>query len=401
MVGSRRAATENERDNPHRGRQRSPGTAQREPTAQTHLLTAQPRSRECSSGGPTRLSTFLACTFNSTSLASRPVVAVNPPQTARQVRTGFGTPCQQLRIVWRPPVLAHPHPRSAHFPQGPRSTSTVQVTRRSFMTFLPRRPSSHPQPAQPSPNMVQHRHRHPLSPAAEQEAAGVVAKARHPPSAIAPRHRSAYPKATSRNSPTIVAHGTPISHLSQWLLFITFDRYFDQDEAAGRVMTQILNNVAPSQRALYSRLQASVRSAFHASVNARRHAEFQAHICATQPGGSLMPHSRANPSGPMARKERFDRLDRFVRTWCTMGMPGTKPFFEALWAVMRLQVLPENLGGAGDNKIQWELDDAVFKEAAYVIPPSIWPCISGLIFLALSHAVEKISCSKPSTSLKG
>jgi hypothetical protein len=47
-----------------------------------------------------------------------------------------------------------------------------------------------------------------------------------------------------------------------------------------------------------------------------------------------------------------------------MGMPGTKPFFEALWAVMRLQALPEQLGGAGGNKIQWEFDDAVFKEAA-------------------------------------
>jgi hypothetical protein len=47
-----------------------------------------------------------------------------------------------------------------------------------------------------------------------------------------------------------------------------------------------------------------------------------------------------------------------------MGMPGTKPFFEALWAIMRLQVIPEELGGAGRNRIEWELDDAVFKEAA-------------------------------------
>ncbi|KAF9222744.1 hypothetical protein BS17DRAFT_783321 [Gyrodon lividus] len=140
--------------------------------------------------------------------------------------------------------------------------------------------------------------------------------------------------------------------------------YFDQDEASGRMMTQTLANVPPSQRAPYSRLQASIRSAYHASVNSRRQAEFQAHISATQPGGSLMPHSRAEPSGTMARKERFDRLDRFVRTWCNMGMPGTKPFFEALWAIMRLQVLPEQLGGVGRNKIQWEFDDAVFIEAA-------------------------------------
>ena len=31
---------------------------------------------------------------------------------------------------------------------------------------------------------------------------------------------------------------------------------------------------------------------------------------------------------------------------------------------MRLQVIPVELGGAGRNRIEWELDDAVFKEAA-------------------------------------
>lgn len=27
--------------------------------------------------------------------------------------------------------------------------------------------------------------------------------------------------------------------------------------------------------------------------------------------------------------ERYERMDRFVRSWCTLGMPGTIPFFEA------------------------------------------------------------------------
>lgn len=148
------------------------------------------------------------------------------------------------------------------------------------------------------------------------------------------------------------------------LIIIHVTRYFNQDEASGRLVTQTLANLPPAQRAPFSRLQASIRSAYHASVNARRHAEFQAHINATQPGGSLMPHSRANPSGPVAAKERFDRLDKFVKTWCTMGMPGTKPFFQALWAILRLQVVPEPLGGAGANRIRWEFDDAVFKESA-------------------------------------
>ena len=84
-----------------------------------------------------------------------------------------------------------------------------------------------------------------------------------------------------------------------------------------------------------------------------------------------------------------------------MGMPGTKPFFEALWAVMRLQVLPEQLGGAGGRRIRWELDDAVFKEAAYVLftfylVSYLWPYVSP----PLSHAVAKTSCSKLSMSLK-
>ncbi|KAJ3490993.1 hypothetical protein NLI96_g1061 [Meripilus lineatus] len=140
--------------------------------------------------------------------------------------------------------------------------------------------------------------------------------------------------------------------------------YYQQDDNAGRLMTQTLATLPPAQRAPFARLQATIRSAYHASVNARRNAEFQAHLSATNPGGSLMPHSRADPMGPLARKERYDRLDRFVRTWCTMGMPGTKPFFEGLWAVMRLQVIPEDLGGAGARRIEWEIDDAVFKESA-------------------------------------
>jgi len=129
-------------------------------------------------------------------------------------------------------------------------------------------------------------------------------------------------------------------------------------------MTQTLATLPPSQRAPFSRLQASIRSGYHRSINARRHAEFQAQLSATSPGGSLMPHARVDPRGPAAQKERYERMTRFVRNWCNMGMPGTKPFFEALWAIMRLQVIPEELGGAGRNRIEWELDDAVFKEAA-------------------------------------
>lgn len=131
-------------------------------------------------------------------------------------------------------------------------------------------------------------------------------------------------------------------------------------------MTQILESLDPSQRAPFSRLQASIRSAYHAAMSRRRRSEFRAHLSSTHPGGSLAPSSRANPSGKAAKKERYDRFSRFIKTWCMTGMPGPRPFFQALWAVMRLQVLPVDLGGAGPNRIEWEFDDAVFQESALV-----------------------------------
>ncbi|EEB93765.1 hypothetical protein MPER_07539, partial [Moniliophthora perniciosa FA553] len=134
---------------------------------------------------------------------------------------------------------------------------------------------------------------------------------------------------------------------------VGYGEYFNQDEEAGRLMTQTMAGLPPSQRAPYSRLQASIRSAYHRSVNARRTAEFNAHLSATQPGGSLTPHARANPNGPSAKKERYERFERFLRSWCTMGMPGPQPFFQS-----------QNVGGAGRNRIEWQFDDAVFKEAA-------------------------------------
>ncbi|KAG5654390.1 hypothetical protein H0H81_003214 [Sphagnurus paluster] len=137
-----------------------------------------------------------------------------------------------------------------------------------------------------------------------------------------------------------------------------------QDEESGRQMTQTLSTLPASQRAPFARLQASIRADYHRSVNARKNAEFQAHITAMQPGGSLNAHSRADPHGAIARKERYERVERFILNWCTMGMPGTQPFFEALWAIFRLLVIPQNLGGAGGYRIEWEFDDAVFKEAA-------------------------------------
>ena len=140
--------------------------------------------------------------------------------------------------------------------------------------------------------------------------------------------------------------------------------YYRRDCNSRRLMTQMLAALPPPQRPPFTRLQTSIRSGYHRSLNARRHAEFQAQLSATIPGGSLMPYARADPRGRGAQKERYERMARFIRNWCNMGMSSTKPFFEALWAVMRLQLISEELGGAGRNRIEWELDDAVIKEAA-------------------------------------
>lgn len=79
-------------------------------------------------------------------------------------------------------------------------------------------------------------------------------------------------------------------------------RYFTQDDKAGTLMTQTLASLPPSQKASFSRVQASIRAAYHRSVSIRRHAEFQAHLAATQPGASLPAHARADPRSPAARK---------------------------------------------------------------------------------------------------
>lgn len=128
---------------------------------------------------------------------------------------------------------------------------------------------------------------------------------RHPAAAlgIVPLRLPELLRVISRNLQSTVGHGAWSVHLSELLVINARSyRYFSQDDNSGRLMTQTLATLPPSQRAPYTRLQSSIRSAFHRSVNARRTAEFRAHLSATQPGGSLMPHSRANPHGSAAKK---------------------------------------------------------------------------------------------------
>jgi hypothetical protein len=77
-------------------------------------------------------------------------------------------------------------------------------------------------------------------------------------------------------------------------------------------MTQMLATLPPAQHAPFSKLQASIHYAYHASINARWTAEFKAHLSVTLPGGSLTPLSRADPTGSAAHKEHYGAFEHFV-----------------------------------------------------------------------------------------
>jgi hypothetical protein len=85
-----------------------------------------------------------------------------------------------------------------------------------------------------------------------------------------------------------------------------------------------------------------------------------------------MPSSRSSPNSARAKKERAEKFGHFIRTHCVATLPGTHPFFHGLYTALRLQTLPSNLGGAGERLIEWEFDDAVFMESAYVLTTGLY-----------------------------
>ncbi|KAG8716280.1 hypothetical protein FRC08_009659 [Ceratobasidium sp. 394] len=126
-------------------------------------------------------------------------------------------------------------------------------------------------------------------------------------------------------------------------------------------MEAIISRVSQYHQAKYTRLQANVRREYHVTQSLRKISEFRAHLSSIQPGCSLSPAARANPSGAMARQERAARFQKFVDA--QGGSAGTQNFFFGLHAAMRLQTLPPSIGGTGEGRIEWEIDDAVFMES--------------------------------------
>ncbi|KAG8892571.1 hypothetical protein FRB99_002626 [Tulasnella sp. 403] len=139
--------------------------------------------------------------------------------------------------------------------------------------------------------------------------------------------------------------------------------FFAQDAAAYKSMTSTLATLPPAHKATYTKVQARIRQAFHNWSSIRRLQEFRALLSSISPGASLSPLARPDPHSPQSRLERQERFTAFVRAHCLPGAPGVHPFFHGLYAVLVLQSLNINAGGAGAARVQWEIDDGVFLES--------------------------------------
>ncbi|KZO98834.1 hypothetical protein CALVIDRAFT_534908 [Calocera viscosa TUFC12733] len=144
------------------------------------------------------------------------------------------------------------------------------------------------------------------------------------------------------------------------------DFFYQQSHESGQKMNTILSSLPPSQRARFTRIQASIRAQFHSDRTLAIQSAMLALLSSTIPLHSLTPPSRARPHGKAAQKEREEKLSAFLREWGkTMDtLPGVRKFIEGLYSTLRLMSRPENHGGAGGRRVEWELDDAIFMESA-------------------------------------
>ncbi|KAJ7594307.1 hypothetical protein C8J56DRAFT_926437 [Mycena floridula] len=211
------------------------------------------------------------------------------------------------------------------------------------------------------------------------------------------RSRGPSPSPGGRNRSTTPSRTTVVqSDLEQFTRHCR-NWYFNQNAESGRAMTSTMASLSPSEMAPYSRLQAQIRSAYHRSVQVKKHAELRAIISSIHSGQSTSLHARSNPTA--ARLERHERFKRFVGSFCTQGNPGPQPFFTGLWALMRLIVLPEELGGGGGYRICWEIDDAVFKENGKEFLAASIDILKGVLAFEEVATTSKSSLAPNSDSL--
>jgi hypothetical protein len=144
-------------------------------------------------------------------------------------------------------------------------------------------PRSPPPPASSQPLLLstpptspsKTRHQHP------QAGLGGFNNIKGPPTSPPPRSRSTTPLPPPGKQDLDVfteqCHAWWVNHFVICqiapLIFAACLRYYEQDALSGKLMTQTLANLPPAQRATYTRIQASNRSAFHADQSLRRISE--------------------------------------------------------------------------------------------------------------------------------
>lgn len=133
--------------------------------------------------------------------------------------------------------------------------------------------------------------------------------------------------------------------------------FFDNDPRSAQYVDQVFRSIPLSHKAAFIREQSRVRQTFHRAESVRRRMEFEALLASTTSGGALTVKARRDPRGSIAKKERRERLKRFLDTHAGKNNVGPAPLLTSLAAVLRLQAQAAKKGGAGGARVQWEVDD--------------------------------------------
>lgn len=146
--------------------------------------------------------------------------------------------------------------------------------------------------------------------------------------------------------------------------------YYEKDSNAAYQVDQILKKLPSASKTAYARTMANVRSQFHAD-EARRTRELVVQTLDRSGSGTKVMEALRIAEGGIvamrsskARRVRKEGVIKFLKEHAVRTLPGTQPFVRSLFAVLYLQGLQGKKGGAGRRRVEWEVDVAVFSEAA-------------------------------------
>ncbi|GAA5898247.1 uncharacterized protein JCM6883_000968 [Sporobolomyces salmoneus] len=151
-------------------------------------------------------------------------------------------------------------------------------------------------------------------------------------------------------------------------------QYYDNDAESARKVGEILAKLPPSSVAIYSRTMATVRSEYHRDKEIERRIKVETILATILPGSSIkqalgvsledgMGGGVAAMRSSKARRARYEAFKAFVDSNCVKQIPGCHPFFRSLFGALWLQSIEPGRGGAGNRRVEWEIDVAVFTEA--------------------------------------